>query len=168
MTPKLKELPIGAYLKISNHLGNFKMNRINEIQNIYLLAAGTGITPMCKLIQSIYRLSKKDKKSRHVLLLNFNKTQDDIIWRHHFKALEDNTNEEFTFKIVHILSQEEKWEGDKGRIRKELLEMYLEKKNGFKKIAFICGPIFELHHNTLKAGCLDSRVHSSDNDKLDK
>ena len=126
-------------MKISNHLGNFNLNIINEMENIYLLAAGTGITPMCKLIQSIHQLSKIEKKPRCVLLLNFNKTREDIIWKNHLHNLEEN--KEFTFKVIHILSQDENWDGDKGRIRKELLEKYIMKKNDPKKLACICGPI---------------------------
>ena len=59
-------------MKISNHLGNFNLNILNEMENIYLLAAGTGITPMCKLIQSIHQLSKIEKKPTRCGFLNDN------------------------------------------------------------------------------------------------
>ena len=112
----------------------------SQIENFYLLAAGTGITPMCKLIQSIHKFCKNNKKKRTVTLLNFNKTQKDIIWKNEFKTLEDS--KDFTFKVIHILSQEDDWNGDKGRVRKEILEKYLPTgKSDFKKFAGICGPI---------------------------
>ena len=109
-------------------------------ENFYLLAAGTGITPMCKLIQSIHKFCKMNKKRRTVTLLNFNKTQKDIIWKNEFKTLEDS--KDFTFKVIHIMSQEDDWNGDKGRVRKEILEKYLPTgKSDFTKFAAICGPI---------------------------
>ena len=81
-----------------------------------------------------------NKKRRTVTLLNFNKTQKDIIWKNEFKTLEDS--KDFTFKVIHIMSQEDDWNGDKGRVRKEILEKYLPTgKSDFTKFAAICGPI---------------------------
>ena len=140
MTPALSQLPIMSFLKISNHIGTFKMDsRFQEIENFYLLAAGTGITPMCKLIQAIEKLSQTDSKpSRSVLLMDFNKTQKDIIWN---DLLKETTEKNYQLKVVHILSQEDSWNGDKGRVNKDLLEKYIDIKNNPKKMAFVCGPI---------------------------
>ena len=114
-------------------------SKFQENENFYLLAAGTGITPMCKLIQAIEKLSHTDSKtSRAVLLLDFNKTEKDIIWN---DLLKEATEKNYQLKVVHILSQEDSWNGDKGRVNKDLLEKYINLKNNPKKMAFVCGPI---------------------------
>ena len=140
MTPALSQLPIMSFLKVSNHIGTFKMDsRFQEIEKFYLFAAGTGITPMCKLIQAIEKLSQIDSKpSRSVLLMDFNKTQKDIIWN---DLLKETTEKNYQLKVVHILSQEDSWNGDKGRVNKDLLEKYIDIKDNPKKMAFVCGPI---------------------------
>lgn len=136
LTPKLSSLSIGSQVEMSHQFGTFQVEKLTNIQSIFLLAAGTGITPMCKLIQFLFTL--KDVK-RKILLLDFNKTEQDIIWRDQFQTAQ---NEFCQLEIVHILSQDEKWSGKKGRIGSDLLKETLNPDDlKLKKLACICGPI---------------------------
>ena len=137
LTPNLGKLEIGSEIDISLQTGKFNAEILKEAKNIILLAAGTGITPMCKLIQYVQVLNKQDDTKRHITLLDFNKTRQDIIW---FDQFEKSKNEHF--EVHHILSQEESYEGFKGRVNKAMLEELLPTKNDeTKSLVFICGPI---------------------------
>ena len=134
LTPNLNALPIGAEIQMSNPTGKFNVEILTDITNIILLAAGTGITPMCKLIQYIQVLNSQDNIKRHITLLDFNKTFGDIIW---FDQLERYDE---LLQVHHILSQEEHPEYHKGRVNQALLEELLPAKHDKSKV-FICGPI---------------------------
>ena len=81
LTPKLDTLEIGKEIDFSHPMGTFNTDLLKKANFIILLAAGTGFTPMCKVIQMIYHFSQKEQLKRQVLLLNFNKTEKDIMWQ---------------------------------------------------------------------------------------
>lgn len=140
LTPKLSSLNIGSEIDFSYPMGNFNQEILKNATFITLLAAGTGFTPMCKVIQMLYHLSQKEKSKKQILLLNFNKTEKDIIWYDSLTRI--SNNEYFEFKIENVLSQDQNWNGHKGRVSKNLLETVLPKmENTTKKLACICGPI---------------------------
>lgn len=140
LTPKLDSLNIGTEIDLSYPMGNFNQEILKNATFITLMAAGTGFTPMCKVIQMVYYFSQKEKSKKQILLMNFNKTEKDIIWYDSLTRI--SNNEYFEFKIENILSQDQNWNGHKGRISKNLLETVLPKlENTAKKLACICGPI---------------------------
>ena len=100
LTPNLQKLEIGSEIEISLQTGKFNAEILKEAKNIILLAAGTGITPMCKLIQYVQVLNKQDDIKRHITLLDFNKTRQDIIWFDEFEQYNEY------LEVHHILSQE--------------------------------------------------------------
>ena len=139
LTPKLEALEIGSEIDFSHPMGTFNQDLLKKPTFITLLSAGTGFTPMCKVIQWIFHLSQKDKIKRHVLLLNFNKTEQDIIWHENLTRIP--SNDYFEFKLENVLSQDENWTGHKGRVSHDLLEILLPKTDNAMKLACICGPI---------------------------
>ena len=139
LTPKLDSLEIGTEIDFSHPMGTFNTDLLKKANFIILLAAGTGFTPMCKVIQMTYHFSQKEKLKRQVLLLNFNKTEKDIMWQDDLTKI--SSNDYFEFKTENILSQEPNWIGHKGRVSHELLETLLPKAENMKKLACICGPI---------------------------
>jgi cytochrome-b5 reductase len=53
-TPKLDDLKIGSHLQVSSHCGSFKLDWLeNNCNNVILLCAGTGITPMIRIINYV-------------------------------------------------------------------------------------------------------------------
>ena len=109
------------------------MAKLSSCQNIYMLAAGTGCTPIFSLLSQLSQI----KTEVTTKLLFFNKTQADIIWQ---KELADYQACHPWLSVVHVLSEEgEEWEGSRGRVRKELLEKYFgNEEDG--KFAAVCGP----------------------------
>ena len=83
-TPELDHLQIGDYVSVSNPEGNFKISQFQELEDLFLLAAGTGFTPMVKVLS--YALTNIPSL-RKVKLMFFNKTEDDIIWRSQLEKL---------------------------------------------------------------------------------
>ena len=133
LTPQLGQLSPGSQVCVSDHTGSFNHTKLSSCQTIYLLAAGTGCTPIYSLL---HKLSRMDTQVSTKLLF-FNKTQADIIWQ---KQLADFQACQPWLSVVHVLSEEgEEWEGDRGRVRKELLQQHFqEAKEGC--FAAICGP----------------------------
>ena len=103
MTPMLKKLEIGSFvfknrfvirhssfsgdtIDMSACEGTFDVNRLDLSQNLILLAAGTGLTPMIRILKRVFH-QDHFITDRHVLLLFFNKTENDILCRDELETL---------------------------------------------------------------------------------
>ena len=51
LTPHIEGLEVGESLEISNPVGKFRLSSIDGAKVLVLLAAGTGITPMVRLLR---------------------------------------------------------------------------------------------------------------------
>lgn len=51
VTPHIEGLEVGETLEISNPVGKFRLSSIDGAKVLVLLAAGTGITPMVRLLR---------------------------------------------------------------------------------------------------------------------
>ena len=145
---------VGSKILISNHTGIFSPTKLASIDRLIMVAAGTGFTPMAKLIQYFYFLNAKNpgndkSQKKEAILLFFNKTQNDIIWREKLdrlttenaQILENGTP--IKIKVRHVLSQDPDWSGSKGRISSELLKEMLPEdsvENQRRRLVCICGP----------------------------
>ncbi|XP_063954853.1 cytochrome b5 reductase 4-like isoform X2 [Lytechinus pictus] len=137
-TQHLATLKEGDEIEMSNHDGNFNHEcTYKQLTVVYFIAAGTGFTPMVKLIQ---RGLAEDSKCKFRLLF-FNKTQKDIVWREHLDECVEQSKGRF--EVTHILSTEgaPSWTGHTGRISKELLNELIPKHGPEDIPVFaICGP----------------------------
>lgn len=135
-TPELDHLQIGDFVSVSNPEGNFKMTQFQELEDLFLLAAGTGFSPMVKILN--YALTNVSSL-RKVKLMFFNKTEDDIIWR---SQLEKLAFKDKRFDVEFILSQPtSEWNGKKGYISPGLLSEFLKRSLDKSKVLIcICGP----------------------------
>ncbi|GFR06921.1 hypothetical protein TNCT_622001, partial [Trichonephila clavata] len=155
MTPIINQCSLGDTMSISSYSGSFPNELLLNCNSAIMLAAGTGITPMIRLIKWI--ITAKDRR-RSILLLFFNKTEEDIIWREEFEKCAADYKE---FQIVHILSESnEKWFGFSGKINGDLVDRLLTVKlSDLNKQIFICGP---LPFNETAVRCLKSAGYSQD------
>jgi len=133
LTPQLGQLISGSKLSVSDHTGTFDESQLAQCRSIYLLAAGTGCTPIFSLLTVL----GQKKEAVPTKLLFFNKTQADIIWQEQLAVYQACQP---WLSVVHVLSEgEDNWEGERGRVRKDLLVKHLkEAKDGY--FAAVCGP----------------------------
>ncbi|XP_036895189.1 cytochrome b5 reductase 4 isoform X3 [Sturnira hondurensis] len=136
-TPQLDRLQIGDFVSVSNPEGNFKMSQFQELEDLFLLAAGTGFTPMLKILNYALNNISSLRKAK---LMFFNKTEDDIIWR---SQLEKLAYEDKRFDVEFVLSAPtSEWNGKTGYISSGLLSEFLKRSSDKSKVLIcICGPM---------------------------
>ncbi|XP_013366350.1 PREDICTED: cytochrome b5 reductase 4 isoform X2 [Chinchilla lanigera] len=136
LTPKLDHLQIGDFVSVSGPEGNFKKSKLQELEDLFLVAAGTGFTPMVKILN--YALSNV-LSLRKLKLMFFNKTEDDIIWR---SQLEKLACKDKRFDVEYILSAPtSEWNGKQGQISPALLSEFLKRSvENSRVLLCICGP----------------------------
>ncbi|MFV2015578.1 MAG: hypothetical protein ACC656_09140 [Candidatus Heimdallarchaeota archaeon] len=93
--------------------------------NIYLIAGGTGITPIRSVLNSLHN---KKMKSRTILFYGV-KSPKDFMYTDEFDSWNVKT-------IVENYSEADKWNGNVGYVTK-LLTNEMDFKHG---ICFVCGP----------------------------
>ncbi|XP_010001253.1 PREDICTED: cytochrome b5 reductase 4 isoform X1 [Chaetura pelagica] len=135
-TQALDCLQIGDFISVSNPEGNFKKTQVQTTEDLFLLAAGTGFTPMVKLLN--FALTEVSCL-RTIKLIFFNKTEDDILWRN---QLEQLAFKDERFEVQFILSQPTKdWMGKQGKISSSLLSEFVKRSRKDSKVLIcICGP----------------------------
>ncbi|XP_014782334.1 cytochrome b5 reductase 4 [Octopus bimaculoides] len=121
LTSWINTLKSGSSIKLSLFEGNFDETRLEKCSHLILFAAGTGITPMIRLIY--YALNDPKKNIRCVNLIFFNKTQEDIIWREEFNKL---SNQDERFQVKYVLSQpDSQWSSPVGHLNEELANQHI-------------------------------------------
>ncbi len=99
--------------------------------SLLLIAGGIGITPL----MSMLRYLRDTGVDRRVVLLWGNQTEADIAFRDELERL---TSEMPSLQVVHVLSRQEDWPGEKGHIDEQLLSRYVG--DLVDPAAFVCGP----------------------------
>ncbi|XP_065399838.1 cytochrome b5 reductase 4 isoform X5 [Macaca fascicularis] len=127
----------GDFVSVSSPEGNFKISKFQELEDLFLLAAGTGFTPMVKILN--YALTDIPSL-RKVKLMFFNKTEDDIIWR---SQLEKLAFKDKRLDVEFVLSAPiSEWNGKQGHISPALLSEFLKRNlDKSKVLVCICGPV---------------------------
>ncbi|XP_037877500.1 cytochrome b5 reductase 4 isoform X2 [Bombyx mori] len=164
MSPLLASLKISDVVTLSGPYGNFELSKLKTVKVMYLIAAGTGITPMLGLVK--FMLARSNPRCERVHLLFFNKTEQDILFN---DILEDIAKEDDRFVVTNILSNAgPSWIGHTGRISKELLKNIFDKDSmkcytKCTHYACICGPN-EFTHTSLdllkQEGMKDNCLHA--------
>ncbi|WFD19112.1 cytochrome-b5 reductase [Malassezia caprae] len=134
MTQHLKSLKVGDVVRFKGPIPKHPY-KANEFEEIGMIAAGSGITPMWQLIQEI---SSNPGDKTKVTLLYGNKTEADILLREKFDALKNDSR----FNIVYFLDEVPKGlQAEKGYVGKEAIQKYLPgSEKGTKAKIFVCGP----------------------------
>ncbi|XP_022652828.1 cytochrome b5 reductase 4-like isoform X1 [Varroa jacobsoni] len=135
MTQKLDSMSVGDQILMADSVGTFVVHRYVELENLVLLGAGTGFTPMVRMILwALYNC----KDIKQVRLMSFHKTFNDIIWREQLEYLQQ-TDKRFIHDII-LSEADDSWTGKTGRIRSELLRDTIPSERDGKLLVGICGP----------------------------
>ncbi|KAI8985805.1 hypothetical protein BDB01DRAFT_842707 [Pilobolus umbonatus] len=107
----------------------------NTVDEVGMIAGGTGITPMYQLMCRI--LSNKDDHTQ-LWLIYGNKTLEDIILKHELDTLQKQYPDRL--KITYVLEHPPAdWTGERGYITRPVIEPMLLNHSKSRKI-FVCGP----------------------------
>lgn len=129
-TIALHSLQVGDKLKINGPLGE-SLNFDEAIKDdIIFLAAGSGITPFIASMR--YAIAKG--LPNNMTLFFSSRTKKDIIYRDELEKINHGN-----IKVINTLTKESPdWEGEKGRISKEMIEKYVDSSK--EKLWYVCGP----------------------------
>ncbi|KAK2844085.1 hypothetical protein Q5P01_010744 [Channa striata] len=157
-TQHLNNLHIGDHISVSGPEGTFSVRPLRDVTYLYLLAAGTGFTPMAHLIRLAIQEIDTIRKTK---LLFFNQREEDILWRGELDELAANNER---FQVEYVLSEPcQSWTGRKGRVDEPMLQDLLNRPEGSKCYVCVCGPtaFTELTIGLLKQqGFTDEELHA--------
>ena len=124
-----KNLKAGDTVTVDLPFGNFYYEPLRDTKNIVALAGGSGITPFASMAKEI----AAGKLDVNLSILYGSRDHTDICMKDDLeKAAECDK-----VKVVHIMSDDPDWEGEKGLISRELIEKY----SGNDPTYFFCGPL---------------------------
>ncbi|MEJ2695984.1 MAG: FAD-dependent oxidoreductase [Candidatus Sulfobium sp.] len=128
----LRNAPAGYELTCESPEGEFIMGEGETRLRHVFIAAGIGITPY----RSILRYAVDRNEPLNVLMLYFNRSSADIVFRHEFEGI---ARQMPTFSFVNVLTEpEESWEGEQGKLSPELLRKLLPAPDGIS--FWVSGP----------------------------
>lgn len=127
-------LKIGDYIEVAKPNGRFVFHPNQDAQrNIVAIAAGSGITPVMSIINTILQ----EEPQSSVTLLYGNKTPDDTIFLEELVQLTDKYIGRFTLKLIYSQSSEEG--ALFGRIDRSVVNQSINQE-GLADLYYICGP----------------------------
>jgi predicted ferric reductase len=103
----------------------------HDDRDLVFIAGGIGITPFMSMLRYIYDM----KLDKNVTLIWGNKTEEDILFR---EEMDRMMAEMPSLKVVHVMSKQEDWSGEKGYIDSEMLKRHIS--NFQSGQFFLCGP----------------------------
>jgi predicted ferric reductase len=130
-TSTIKETQKGDKAFIDAPYGVFSYVNYDNDKDLVFIVGGIGITPFMSMLRYMSDKSIDIK----VTVIWGNKTEKDIIFK---DELDDIKNKLTGLEIIHVISEQDNWTGEKGFIDKEKLEKYI--KNFHNKEFLICGP----------------------------
>jgi ferredoxin-NADP reductase len=112
-------MPLGYELTCESPEGEFIMQEGETRLRHVFIAGGIGITPY----RSILRYSADRNESINALMLVFNRSSADIVFR---RELEGIARQMPTFSFVNVLTEpEEGWKGEQGKLDEAILRKYV-------------------------------------------
>lgn len=122
----------GAIAYLDGPYGAFSIDMEPQAEGFVMIAGGIGITPMMSNLHAM----KARADRRPVVLFYANSTWEEVAFREELEELE----RELSLTVVHVLeTPPENWEGEVGRLSKDILERRLgEETRDWSHL--LCGP----------------------------
>jgi predicted ferric reductase len=126
MTARLQGIRPGEILAIDGPYGVFTPSILEHDRPVVMIAGGIGITPFIRLMDEL-----AGDPGRELYLFYGNKYSREIVYKEEIEAK--------PVKVIHVLSDEAGFPGEKGFITSDLLKKYLA-RNLKEYDYLICGP----------------------------
>ena len=126
-----EKVAVGSLLRGNMPFGSFYYEPLRDSKNLVALAGGSGITPFYSMAREIAYGKMKDVK---LTILYGSVHHSDIVLGRELARVERDCPD---VKVVHVLSGDESWQGEKGFITKELIAKYM----GEDPTLLFCGPL---------------------------
>ena len=123
---------VGDVLDGSMPFGTFYYEPLRDTKNLVALAGGSGITPFHSMAKEI-AYGKLKGQCRLTILYGSVKS-DDIILKDELDRICADCAD---VKVVHVLSDDPDWDGEKGFINKDIIQKY----SGENTTYLFCGPL---------------------------
>ncbi len=130
-TSSIKNTKIGDKAFIDAPYGIFSYLNFEKNKDLVFIVGGIGITPFMSMLRYMYDIGI----NRKVTILWGNKTENDVIFKEELDKINKKLNE---LKIIHVMSEQENWSGEKGFINQKIITKHIEKLDN--KEFLICGP----------------------------
>ncbi|MBQ5995588.1 MAG: iron-sulfur cluster-binding domain-containing protein [Clostridia bacterium] len=121
----------GDVLDANMPFGFFYWEPLRDSKNIVALAGGSGITPFLSMAREIAYGKMKGTK---ITIIYGSVNSSDIVLKNELDEVEKACKD---VKVVHVLSDDKDWEGEKGFVTKEIIEKY----SGEDPTYMFCGPL---------------------------
>ena len=127
----LKNLPIGAEVKLDAPYGDFRLHN-DKLKPAVFLIGGIGVTP----VHSMIAQATHDKTGHKITLLHASRAPVDLPLKTNFEQLaKDNPN--FTY-VPTVEAPTDQWQGERGRVSAEMIKKYVPNLN--TPIYYLSGP----------------------------
>ena len=113
-----ENVKVGDVLEGALPFGTFYWEPLRDSRDIVALAGGVGITPFYSMAKEIAFGRMQGCK---LTILYGSVKQDDIVLNNELEAIEASCPD---VRVVHVLSDEPDWPGEKGFISREIIEKY--------------------------------------------
>ncbi|XP_078733459.1 cytochrome b5 reductase 4 isoform X2 [Lampetra fluviatilis] len=139
LTPVLGCLGPGDAVLVCDGAGTFRRAQVAGVSQLTLVAAGTGLTPMVRLLA----YAVVSDHIRKIELVFFNKSPEDILWK---QQIDELCHRDSRFEVHYVLSEvSDGWHGRIGRLSRTLLsELLVPVASGVgerrRRLACVCGP----------------------------
>lgn len=127
----LDHFKVGDQVTLCSPLGEFVYLPIRDGRTVIGVAGGSGITPFHSFAKAI----AEGDEDFNLILLYGSKTEKDILFKEDFDELEKVTDK---FKVIHVLSDEEKPGYEHGFVTADLIKKYAPQDENYS--IFMCGP----------------------------
>ena len=135
---KLASLEVGDIAKFTSPLGDFVLPEDYSKPAVFL-SGGIGVTPF----RSMIKYATDERLPLKIVMFDSNRNEDNILYKEEFESWQ-NLNK--NLKVVYTLTLEgqngisSKWDGEIGRIDKNMILKYLSDDDVVNAVFYICGP----------------------------